>query len=1177
MNVKHAWRFFCSFVLLLILPAIVLAQAGNGGINGVVTDPSGAAVPGTTVTVQSKATGVILSRTSNGTGVYSFTSLPPAAYQVTFSREGFETSVHDNVVVTVDQTTIVNGSLKIGSANQTITITESSSLMETSNSTVGQLIDEQTIDRVPLLTRDVYQLVQLSSGVNATNGVPNASDTTAVFNARPGADVTAYTINGAMPGSVQFLVDGSPIGVAENNLGALIPAMQMPLDSIQEYRVETQNTPATYQSGGAGAISLVTKSGGNRFHGSAFVYLRPDVMAANDYFLKQNELEGGLANQPLSFHRYQEGGSIGGRILRDKLFFFADYEATQQDTVQTGYFTVPTDAERTGDFSAATYTIYNPLVPDQPNGTRQPFSDQGVPNVIPQADLDPIALKYAQQYPKANRAGVGPYHLNNYFGSGLDPNNAQKFDIRIDGYRGQKQHIFGRFSFARLLWGSADLYGANNIYDPLYYQTVTNARNFLLADDITLGKNTLLQLRYSFTRHYENQTGDPRQTGFDMTSLGFPGSLAAEQVYKDIPMMWLGNTASLGSYPWVTFQYASENPYDVIASVTTVKGKHSIGAGVEIEKLLMNEGQPVAPSGMYQFDDTATSSTTWAGDGSDFASFLIGMGSAPGDEWDNFTKDLFVAESSPYYALYVQDSYKPTSKLTIGFGLRWDVFGGRTERHDRLEYFDPNVQYTVNGVALKGGEQFVGNHRSRSPFDSNLSNFGPRLSFAWQPKGHLVFRGGSAIYYGPSIQMVANGALNSDGYGPISTWLATSWNENGNSVMQNPLSNPFPNGVQQEIGSSQGPATNLGNALTTELRSQRTTTTYDFNLGVENQFAHGIVLAVAYVGSRGRFLPLTVDLNQLSLQTIGQYQSSLTDQVSNPLEAVYPISSAFYGQATVPRYMTLEPYPQFTCGNINCGVGVNGYPGGNSNYDSMQMKVEKRLSSHFTTLATFTWAKLMSNFSGGPLSFVGNHAGVVQDWRNPEFEHSVSPQDVNHSFTWQMSYDLPFGAGRAVNFTGWKNEAFGGWTANTIVYLNGGVPVAVPSAAGNPIFSQRVDMTCNPAKAARHRVDQWFNYTCFAQPGSHFAAGNSPRMLSSVRTDGANDLDMSIYKSFHLGENRALRLEVSSYNVTNSVQFGNPSVFWKANPTAENMAGFGQITTDVNTPRQFQFASRFTF
>jgi hypothetical protein len=218
--------------------------------------------------------------------------------------------------------------------------------------------------------------------------------------------------------------------------------------------------------------------------------------------------------------------------------------------------------------------------------------------------------------------------------------------------------------------------------------------------------------------------------------------------------------------------------HDDIAALTTIKGKHDLSMGFEFQEQLMNEGQPVSPSGQYTFDNTATSSTTFAGDGSDFASFLLGIGQPPGYEYDNFTKDIFGAEANRYYAGYLQDNYHLSSKLTVNLGLRWDIFGGDTERYNRLEYFDTNVHYNVNGVPLTDGEQFVSN--GASPFTTNMKNFGPCFGFAYQPVNNLLIRVGFGIFYGPSTQMVSNSALNSDGFFAATTWNATAYNANGN-------------------------------------------------------------------------------------------------------------------------------------------------------------------------------------------------------------------------------------------------------------------------------------------------------------------------------------------------------------------------------------------------------------
>src|SRR6185437_5378555 len=332
-SISGALLLPCIFLLLLSTTVAAFGQAGRGSISGSVVDQTGAVVPGANVTLLDPATGVARHTTSNAAGHFAFISLNPGVYQVTASQQGFATVVHTDVSVTVDQTTTVDLALQVCNVSQVVTVTGNVGLTETTNSTVGQLINAATMDRVPLLNRDVYDLVQLSPGVTPANGAPNSSNSQSIASitiGRPGIDVSSYTINGAIIGSVYYMLDGSPLGVAENNSAAILPAMVIPEDAVEETRVETQNTPASYQSGGAGVISLASKSGTNNFHGSIFGVFRPNALSANEYFNKQSQLASGSPNTPPAFHRYQEGGSIGGPILHDKLFFFADYEATQQ-------------------------------------------------------------------------------------------------------------------------------------------------------------------------------------------------------------------------------------------------------------------------------------------------------------------------------------------------------------------------------------------------------------------------------------------------------------------------------------------------------------------------------------------------------------------------------------------------------------------------------------------------------------------------------------------------------------------------------------------------------------------------------------------------------------------------------------------------------------------------------
>lgn len=1197
-------------LLALCIPFAANAQGGRGSISGLVTDPAGASVNGAKVTALNDATGITLNTVTNDAGLYSFVSLNPGLYVVTVSQTGFEGFAQKNVSVTVDQVTTMNIALRVGNMAETVEVTSTIELADPSNSTVGQLLDSATIDRVPLLTRNVFDLVQLSAGVTPANGAPNSSSSFAITNisaGRPGVDVSSYTINGAIVGSVYFMLDGSPLGIAENNLGAIIPAMEIPEDGVEELRVETQNTSASYQSGGAGVISVVSKSGGDHFHGDAFVVFRPDKLSANDSFFKAQQLLQGRPNTPPGFHRYQEGGAIGGPILHRKLFFFGDYEATQQQLFDPSFsvFTAPTTAERSGDFSAllknvdatgapAPIVIYNPLAPDLSNGNRQPFPGNKLTNYIDPATatnlvLNPIALKMLSMFPKCNYPSpttcdsATDQHFGNLRVPGLDPTTAHRFDVRLDYYMSEKQRFFTRFSYGRSF--NASVHAFSNGWDPYYAQNITNGRNFIIGDDYTISPTTVLQLRYSFTRHYENQGGDPKQNGFDLTSLGFPASLAAAQAYKTFPLATFATAGGGigGTCCFNTFVFASQN-HDVSATVSKSLGKHELAFGAEYMKRFLNVGQPGASSGVYNFDVSATDQSTQASTtvgGSDFASFLLGIGTAPNSESGNFTQDLFVAEASPYYAAFIQDTYHPNKNLTITAGLRWDIFGGKTERHNRLEYFDPKAVGTDPVIgSFTGGEVFAGAGR-RSPFTTNWKDFSPRLGFAWKALNHLVVRGGAGYYYGPSVHMVSGAGTNSDGFSTANNWNATCFtapNGKGNSTYNGSslcagaapgspapsttgiysLSNPFPAGL---LTPSQlrpnGLATGLGGVLQTMLHSQRTQLTYNYNFGLDYEFPHQIVLSVGYVGSRGLFLPLGIaDLNQLTLSQLAQLGSA--------------------GKTAAADLIAVEPFPQFNNGGgANAGVAIHGFPGADSSYNSLQTKVHKRLTKHFTMLTSFTWSKLLTNDGNPPLGFVGSHLGAPQDWRNLNIERSVSPQDVKYQLIWEASYDLPVGSGRALDLNGISNAILGNWTAGGIFYLSSGVPINSPLNGANNVFipNQRTDLTCDPSKGAPHTVDQWFKPDCFAQPAILYVPGTAPPYLDHVRSMGANNLDLTLSKTVKMGETRALRFDVSAYNVANKHQYGMPNVSSFAN----GYPLFGQITQNINTPRQFQFGARFTF
>ena len=654
------------------------------------------------------------------------------------------------------------------------------------------MIGAEVIDRIPLVQRDVFQLALLSPGV-----IPQDGNATSIDSGRD--QVSIFTINGAQQGTIYYILDGSPLTIGENNQGVVIPALEPPLDSVEEFRMELNTTPASVQTGAAGVISLVSKSGTDQFHGSGFVWLRPDGLDANDYFNKLNGV-------PIpDFHRYQWGGSVGGPIKKGKFFFFADYEGTKQATASQITTTVPTAAEKTGDFSGDSgVTIYNPFNfgTNCPAGAPSPCP-QPIPNNMITA-INPVAQKYLPYWPSPTTAGVGQYHSNNFFAAGAQPETDQRFDIRLDDNITQAQHLFGRVSIHRENGTSPnffhnDFYAANTSFD--------HDGNLLIGYDWTMSSNTVLQLRGSATRHYEDS--EPQgQLGFDMTKLGFSSALASSSVLPGIPYIAFngngscpeaggGGVCGLGTPPYAVFKFAVTN-YDFSTTLNKVLGRHELSFGWDFQKQFMNVGQTLTPDGFYQFNPDATSNNGvaggGAGNGDAFASFLMGVGSFNQNQ-PNWTTDIFGANSNPYSALFIQDDWHPTAALTINAGLRWDAFPGATERFNRMEYFDSTLGYTVNGVNMTGGEVFS-NSAHRSPYLTNRRDFAPRFGVTYRVLKNAVVRGGFGISYGPSVHMSSINQFNDDSYLAETTWQGSAPDASDTYLVPvNTLSNPFPNGI----------------------------------------------------------------------------------------------------------------------------------------------------------------------------------------------------------------------------------------------------------------------------------------------------------------------------------------------------------------------------------------------
>jgi hypothetical protein len=1207
-------RIFLAICAYLLCATTTFAQEGRGRISGTVTDKDGGLVPSAKLTLLNQATGVTLNSASNAAGLYTFLSLNPGDYQLTASQPGFETVVLSHVMVTVDQLTQANVKLPVGAETQTVSVNETTDLTETSNSTVGALFGSEAINELPLLYRNVFDLAQLSAGVTPANGSPGSSDSMVgmqdITTGRPGIDMSSATINGSLGGSVSYMVDGSPIGVTDTNSGSTMPAMDVTEDAVDQVRVETQNTSAATQSGSAGVISVSTKSGTNRIHGDAFGQFRPNTLAANEYFNKQTQLLTGQPNTPPSYHRYQEGAAISGPIMKGKLFYFGDFEATQQEQYEgIDYFSVPTAAERVGNFSALAGGIYDPTQPENVNGTRAQFAGNTITNP------NPIGLFFLAKMPQCNLPtpvtcqNATTDVVNNYGVPGVDPYSAKRFDVRIDWAASEKQHIFGRYSSDHLVFSTFDAFPSG--YDLAYALNHTHAENTIVGDDITLNPTTLLQLRYSFTRRVEVQGGPAAFTTNNITDQGFPASLGSQIIAKNVPYLQFGDVGQ-GVGGTADGNILTDIPYqhDIIATINKTLGRHQIATGVEFEKRFMNYNSSNGANGAYSFNISATDQQTSPTSGvtvggSDYASVLIGMGESTGNS-GSIATPVAIALSNPYYGAFFEDTYTFAKSLTVTVGLRWDIFGGPTERHNRLEYFSPNA----DGGIYTGAAVYA-NSDNRQTYSTNKTNVSPRAAFAWQPIPGFVIRGGAGFYFGPPTNLgeTSTGTL---GYSASTPWNDSCTDANGNSVFFSQgcaapipgnytvpysLSNPFPAGLNP-VFSVAHPPTGLGNdlgiAFTGPLFKMPTPVAYNFNFGIEYQLPHEVLVSVGYVGNRGQFLPgAGGSLNELTLAQFAQYNTSLCIKkaancvyLPNQWAGILPKTNAQYGQPTVPLWFALQNFPQFGTGTYSAtsGVAISNYARGDSEYSSLQAKVQKRLKSHFTVLTTFTWGKIMTDDGEPPASFVGTHDGTIQDWKNIGLEHAIAPQDVKRSLNGSLTYELPIGKGRAINLRGVTNAVLGGWSVSGIGYLSTGVPIASPQSGLTPkYFSQRADLTCDPSKGAPHTATKWFNDSCFALPGTEgggasipYIAGTAPAYLDHVRTKGAREIDSTVSKTVKFAEAKTLRFEVSSYNLTNTPQLGYPNVP-SLSSALSGSSPFGNITNTINTPRQFQFSSRFTF
>jgi len=1174
-----------SLVILLLLSGVAtlnFAQTPTGTIQGTVTDATGATVPSAAVTIIENGTNETRTTNTDDSGRYIIPLVQPGTYTVKVVAAGFGPASQTNVHVQIATSAGADFTLLVGKVTDQIVVTADAQQLDVDTSNLSTTIPSREILDLPDNGRNPFDFASLSPGVS---NVGNAS--------------TPH-IGGSRNGNNEQLIDGVTNILPENNVGNNLSAYTPVVDSVQEVNVQTSVLEAEYGRFSGGIISLITKGGTNELHGTIFEFAENSVIAAKPF--------GSGSSPKPNGHRYQTGGTLGGPIViphlyngHDKTFFFVDFENSRQANAVQQTYSVPQLAWLKGDFSGLTTKIYDPLtvhaIPDPAHAGQTIYvRDQFPGNIIPASRLNTPASKIAQAALSYFPAPTSTALLNNFVQVGISTNNYYHFDTRVDQQVTKKWHSFLRFSHSA--GNSAPLDDYHNAASPGGYNGPNNGTAFSLSfnNTVTFSPTLLGEFRYGFSKSTSLRTAFNQ--GFQPTTLGFPSSFENQAKQNALLFPHFGFSqgySDLGTQGYVPLL---EDPlaHDISASLVKVLGGHTVKVGGELRFLNLNFYQYAYPSGTFNVDESWTRQNPQNNDGSGspFASFLLGLPSS-GD----ITNEPHVNSNSQYIALFAQDDWKATRKLTVNFGLRWDVEVPRTESQNQLSYWDPTLPSPLGSVtpatgvncpacsSLKGQMVLVGSAASKygnRQVPTQKKDFGPRLGLAYNVLPKLVFRSGFGVVFQPSAVQAAgtSGAPGIQGF-RAQTNFSPSFN-NQQSAPVADLANPFPTGYQ--VPQAKDPAClssaaciqgiDIGNGISESyFDSVRNPYTIQWNASVQYELPAGLRFEAAYLGNRGLFLidgdpGRSFDQLPTSALSLG---SQLLTQVPNPFFGKITTPGSNLAQPTVQLSQLMRKFPQYG------GVSSFRKPNADSIYHAFTLRLDKQFSRGLLFTLAFTGGKAIDN-SAGAVNYLGPTSGTRADQYNPRLERSVSPYDVSRQFTGSVVYELPIGRGKTllsgINKT--ANVLIGGWQANSIVSYSDGTPIVLGSVDNGTTpesiftFGQRPNYN-GRAKLSNSNRNHYFDPTAFSVPAP-YTIGNGPRTLPNVRNPSFNNTDFSLLKNTRWGAsdrfNVQLRLEM--FNAFNHQVLGGPG-------TGLTGGNFGVISSGsfANSSRQIQLGGKFYF
>jgi hypothetical protein len=1137
----------------VLLAGILFAQSFTAGIRGVVTDATGASVPRATVTVTEVDRNVQHRTVTDDEGRYVVTALPPGRYSLTVEASGFKKFVRSPFPLTVQQQATVDVQLEVGEVTSTVEVAAEAPLLNTTIANLGQVIENKYIISLPNIGRTPMAYTYLTPGVVGAGG-------------RRGDTNTNFVANGSRNSTSDVLLDGVTVVTVEQNSGITDLKFAPSVDVVQEFKMQTNFFSAEYGQTGGAVVNMVTRSGTNEFHGTGYYFMRHSDLNANNWFSNR-------AGRSIPYYRRDQlGAVVGGPVIKDKTFFLASYEHTRTKNPLTFTATVPTLLQREGDFSQTRnssgqlMTIYNPFdtfTNAAGNLERRPFAG----NIVPKSMMDPVALKALAYFPKPNQPGAPLTETNNWFEQGINKSIGHQTNIKGDHHFSEKNRISGRYSYGRSRGNPPNVFGEELApaftfnYGPSLSTSTSVVSEFTRVQSAT----TLWSVRYGLT--YSTYWRNPFQS-FDLTTLGFPKYMKDNATHLVFPTIAPDGYMDIGTEGWLIMD-RQEGVHHISGSLNKVAGGHNIKVGAETRRNFLDYAQPGYPSGQVSFGRGVTCKDRFScpgNEGNGLATMLIGWGTS-----GQFHIDPKVFTRSAYWGFYIQDDWKLTPKLTVNLGLRYDFDVPRWETMDRQSYWDLNAQspVKVQGYDTRGVFRFVDSNR-RSPFDSDLNNWQPRIGFAYAVTPKLAIRSGYGLFY----QLSRATVYGHTGAG-FNVNATPTFTLDSNATLYARLNNPYPDGMLLPPGRSLGDWTFIGLSAGTILPSNNRNPEYhSWNLSIQRELPMQSMLEINYTGSRGThlFLPYT-SLTPLDPIYWSMGRSALNAQVPNPFYGLITDPKATnLNRPTVQLFRLLRPMPHFD----GASVGTAEPPRADSNYHALQVKWEKRYSKGLTMLAHYTWSKMIDNAShgSGNYSWLGGSTSL-QYPLNLRLERSLSAHDIAHRVVITGAWEMPFGAGRKWG-AGWSKPLdllLGGWEISGVAILQSGVPLQVTQSGGN-IWNgtQRPNLIGDPSTSGPvvDRLNRWFNLAAFSQPPVD-VPGTAPRTLN-YRGPGIRTLDAALLKSFRIKEGQRFEFRIEAQNATNTPVFGNPD-------TNYGSTSFGQITgyQSGTGPREIQLGMKYYF